>query len=186
MPSKTGYETLDAAAIAARDHIRSLKGSDKREYIGLLYQDPKNGQYFFTEPQTQAGTEAAGKSRGTFSIPKGSARGIIHNHPRGGNDKQRHLLSPGDIDMSRQLGIPSYVGVDDQLHIWDPNDGKIRGTGRRTVGVTMPVHEHEGDPIGNIADEAVKKKQTLAEFLAPRPDGPMTPVSGNRRRLTPY
>ncbi|MEX2125469.1 MAG: hypothetical protein WD795_16365 [Woeseia sp.] len=139
------YDSIDDAAHAALMRISKLPEASKQEYIGLIYQDPKTGKYLFTDP---IGSKSKDKARGTFAVPPGSLRALVHNHP--GKDADANgRFSTDDVRMSKQLGVPSYIGVGDSVLKWHPKDGKMR----RNQGVGTPV-------LSQIAMDLLPQKRT--------------------------
>lgn len=108
------HDQLDDAAAAA---LWALRGADK-EHIALLYeQDGLQRTPFRTQGQENA-------SRGTFRVPPGSLRALVHNHPRSGNprnDQNISKFSPEDVRQAQQLGVPSYLQVGKELTRYVPN-----------------------------------------------------------------
>lgn len=129
----TGYDSLDDAAAAALYEVQQQKDSDKYEFLGLIYQDPDTGKYLFTEPQSR---QQRAESSGTFSIPQGSLRGIYHNHPatEGTNKARRSTFSDADLDVIKQLNVPGFIGVGQDIFRRDPGQkDKMRPV--RSIGV---------------------------------------------------
>lgn len=163
MPDQKGYDNVNDAAAAALMRINRLPHANEREYIGLIYEDPETGKFLFTDPQTR---NREGKTRGKFRIPKGSLRGFIHNHPEGGNDRHRDRLSEDDVNMSRQLGVPSFIGVGNELFMFS---GKTRGR----MGLTEPVLAKI--PVPELKSEMQKRQLLARALLGPEPRGLLSP-----------
>lgn len=126
-----GYDAVDDAAAAALMRINAQPDVGRKEYIGLIYQDPKSGKFKFTDPQTMG---ARGETKGAFRIPRGSLRAVIHSHT--GNDKQARLLSQDDVVQAKKYDVPSYIGVGNSLLRWT---GKLSRDGRNIMGKTEEV-----------------------------------------------
>lgn len=104
---------LDDAAAAA---LWALRGADK-EHIALLYND---GGLQHTPFRSQ---DREGASRGSFQIPGGSLRALVHNHPLSGNsrkDKYRAQFSSDDVRQAAKLRVPSYIQVGHEIRRLDP------------------------------------------------------------------
>lgn len=125
------YDSIEDAAAAALARMQKLPDFDKKEYLGVIYQDEKSGKYRFTEP---TGGKDSKKVKGTFAVPKGSLRAIVHNHPGAAKDANARF-SEDDVRMAKQLGVPSFIGVGNQLLRWHPEKGQMR----RSQGVGEEV-----------------------------------------------
>lgn len=132
-----GFNTLEDAAAAARFVLVRKEEADSNEFIGLLFQDPDTGKFKFTDLHNQ-GKEA--KAKGRFRIPKGSLRGIIHNHAAGFKtiDDLKNL-SNDDVHLARKLNVPSFISTSDGLFVFNPENGRTRGRVGRRQGITEEV-----------------------------------------------
>ena len=108
--------TLDDAAAAALWRLRR----EPLEHIGLLYE--QDGSIRATPT---ASRNRPDKTRGHFSIPAGSLRGIYHNHPSTGARKfDLDRFSKDDITQAKRLGVPSYITTPaGALFRYDPATG---------------------------------------------------------------
>jgi hypothetical protein len=109
---------LDDIAAAA---LFSLSGrSPKREKLDVVYQDPGTGDLRTPESSRQVGSSSS--ARGAFSVPQGSLRAAVHNHPPG---KDNEWFSPEDIATAKRLGVPVYIDVMNdrggEIRRFDPN-----------------------------------------------------------------
>jgi hypothetical protein len=133
-----GHASLQEAVRAALG--AAVDRSAKRESLGLVYE--VDGRFHFTEP---SGRGSSSRSGATLKIPKGSARAIYHNHPRG---RDHELFSATDIDESERLGLPSYIVFGDERTIRSYTPGR---TQRRAIapppGHSGGAYASEGDPF---------------------------------------
>lgn len=108
----TPYASLNEAAKAAEKVAIGLSVKDGNEWGGLLLL--RNGSFYFTDPITDGSRQGVGVRA---KIP-GDAKvvGGYHTHPGLGNCASR--FSSADVDISRHMGVPEYIGV---VH-----DGSIR------------------------------------------------------------
>lgn len=146
------FDTIDEAARAAYVEIQKKHDFADNEYIGLIYEDPKTGKLRITDFQSSSGDRS--KTSGTFNIPKGSLRALIHNHP--GKDRNVDFLSAQDVDMATQLDVPSYIGVGNRLLRWT---GKTKGGGSRLKGITEEVPTVEEQSVSKKAFQQVLESQ---------------------------
>jgi hypothetical protein len=120
------YAPLDDTAAAALYAI-SREQDVSLEHMGLLFE--KLGLQY-TPTKTKGQQSSVG---GTFSIPKGSLRGLYHNHPvvphsprelprdSDGSDG----FSDDDIKQAKALGVPSYIVTPrGRVFRYDPSTGK--------------------------------------------------------------
>ncbi len=108
------YPTLEDAAVAALRAAAAL--SRVYEYGGALLRS--DAGYFYTEPVT-TGEEKSVSYR--TSIPDGFTRvGLYHTHPGGDGST---VFSPADVQQSKALGLPSFIGVfdDDAVRVFTPD-----------------------------------------------------------------
>lgn len=157
------FDTLEDAASAAQDNITRQENSSKFEFMSVIFQDPKTNKFRFTDPQTMGDN---GKFKLKVRIPKGSLRGIFHNHPGDPsgnvNDDLRKFFSPEDVETAKALGVKSFIGVGHDLLQFDPeNPGKRRilkiGGKRRKA--------HEGEPVlANIATGLFREKRPESDM----------------------
>lgn len=109
---EVGFNTMDQAAITALQS--SLKISSSVEEAGALY--VLNGKYYYTSPASNAFEEHFAIQ---IAFPKGAKLvALYHTHP---NNKQTSslvdLFSPGDVQISDQLQVISYIGVVIKSHV---------------------------------------------------------------------
>lgn len=117
---------LDDAAAAALYQVLSEQDTS-REHMGLLYEQQGIKR---TPTQTKGQQASVG---GTFAIPKGSLRGLFHNHPHiaqsHGREVPRDAGARTDIPIedrkqAKELGVPSYVAAGQKIMRYDPATGR--------------------------------------------------------------
>jgi proteasome lid subunit RPN8/RPN11 len=100
-----GYETLDAAALAAEQATEKISYDSGYEFGGVLLE--RDGKFYYTI----AGTS---KDPTHFDIRVGFTSqyrlaGIYHTHP--GKEDTSRWFSPEDVRVAGVLRVPSYIGV---------------------------------------------------------------------------
>jgi proteasome lid subunit RPN8/RPN11 len=102
-----GWDNLDDAAGAALYLLAQQPRAHEQEYMGLLFQDPKDGKYYRTGFQTQGRRE---QSSWTGS-PEGRIAGVVHNHPqrKTGDVYPPNHFSDTDVKSADTYGENSYI-----------------------------------------------------------------------------
>lgn len=157
-----GYDTADDAAAAALHAVQRLPGGQEYEHLGMVYQDPDTGRYFFTDPQSQG---RAGQANGRFQVPQGGLRGMYHNHPANGaaNAGPRDVFSLDDMAAVKRHKVPSYIGVDHDVYRRDVGQRDKRKP-QRSIGVGVSATPQrqggQGKPvIAKIPMDQLPKKR---------------------------
>ncbi len=125
---------LDDAAMAA--FWAMPRSAASIEHMGLLYDN--GGSVAATPFQTKG---KAGEVGGSFQIPQGSLRGLLHNHPLTDNARRNaaiRRLAPHDVETADKLGVPSYIGVGNDLLRYTPGGKDTHG---EAVLGQIPVDE---------------------------------------------
>lgn len=118
------FDDLDDAAYAAL--LALVMGQDPTiEHMGGLY---AREQGLARTPTVSTGQDA--QVGGTLRVPKGSLRGLFHNHPvrrRSGDgrnvqafDATQTQFTSDDISMAKALKVPSYIQAGDRTFRYDP------------------------------------------------------------------
>lgn len=152
----SGFTTPQDAAAAAQAAVQKQKDSSAFEFVSVIFEDPDTGKFSFTTPKKGK----KGEFRISVNIPKGSLRGIFHNHPPTNNELDEDLqrfFSPDDMSIASQLNVPSFISVGNELLKWDPSDpGKLsveRIRGRRVkFGEGTPVDTETVIPTRSTND----------------------------------
>jgi hypothetical protein len=138
-PTSPMFASADEAANAA---FGRLVPNMTNEQAGVIYKTA-DGQFAYSIPTTQ-------NKKDDFALQaiKGNGQslaGIYHTHP--GDDSFGQMFSPHDIEIAKQLAIPSYVQFlkDAAIRAYVP--GKTR-----TWNMTMPGSRDfqkvaKGDPL---------------------------------------
>lgn len=140
-----GVEDINQAIYQAAVEARSVY-EDKEEAISLIYE--KEGKYYFTPPYSTHAKEDRGRAKVT--IPKGSLRYIVHNHPSGkGADK----FSGEDIDIADKLGVPSAIifGKNPVIRTYIP--GETKTSRHYSGGKQSAGDEFDMSPYSELADQ---------------------------------
>lgn len=153
-----GYGSLQDAIFEASSKVHGL-GEDGNEHVTLIYKTPE-GRYFFPDPQT-SGEEDGAKVK--LAMPKGSAlAALVHNHPvHAVDEKDGHdQFSSEDIDMARQLKVPSYITFGDDMQIRSYTHGKDR-VKKQGSGAYRGQLSSKGAPFNHIPEV-----QPAGQYLA--------------------
>jgi len=138
-PTSPMYGTTDEAASAA---FGRLTPGDL-EQAGVIYQ-MSDGKYAYSIPTTQNQHDHFALRAATGNRQKLSA--IYHTHP--GTDVNGQYFSPNDIEIAKQLAVPSYVQFLKDGSIRSFTTGKTKTQSLSTDGnrfaMTRVAH---GDPL---------------------------------------
>lgn len=138
-PTSPMYGTTGEAAQAA---FGRLTPGDL-EQAGVIYQMP-DGKYAYSIPTTQNQHDHFALKAATGDSQKLSA--IYHTHP--GNDVNGQYFSPNDIEIAKQLAVPSYVQFLKDGSVRSYTAGKTKTQSLSTDGnrfaMTRVAH---GDPL---------------------------------------
>lgn len=103
-----GYDTMNDAARAALEFIRSQPDLDKAEYAAGIWQDPKTGKFYRTGLATSRSRgHVSGEEIGKVlnAVPQLSGlRGMVHNHPSGAYASQF-----SEADLRQIKGIAKQI-----------------------------------------------------------------------------
>lgn len=132
------FDTLEHAIYEAAQAVRS-KFDNRDEAITVIIE--QDGKFKFLEPAAR--NPDTGEVAAKFTIPKGSLRHIVHNHPTG---KKNEFFSDLDIRTSEQFGVPSAIIFgDDEPTITIFTLGKTKTRKSRVSGNTEL--RSRGDPF---------------------------------------
>lgn len=116
-------DALDDAAVAALWALAHAQ-DQKTEHIGALYDT--GDKIARTDTVTNGSDEHA---TGTLKVPRGSLRGLFHNHPlrlRPNNkeisafDDRQAKFSIEDVQQAKSFGVPSYISAGEAVFRYDP------------------------------------------------------------------
>lgn len=120
----SGFDTITSAATAALS--KATKLSTEFEYGGAIFEH--KGSFCFTEPVT-INDEYAVNYR--IALPSGyKLVALYHTHPGDGKSKSE-FFSANDVDTSRQLKLPMYIGIiaRSQVKRFDPTKNGTQNVG---------------------------------------------------------
>lgn len=102
-----GYETLDAAALAAEQATEKISFDSGYEFGGVLLE--RDGKFYYTIAGTSKDPTHLELRVGfpsTYHMV-----GLYHTHPAGHEGETSRWFSPEDIRVAKTLRVPSYIGV---------------------------------------------------------------------------
>lgn len=134
------FPSQDEAARAALNAANPLSIAENREYSGMIYQDPKTGQFYATDPQgaglsgailpvnmIPAGASEMGfyHTHGNYSLADGTPTDAAHDEFDSEHFSQRDINTANNRGRGNP-GYRSYLGTPSggyQVH--DPSTGQI-------------------------------------------------------------
>lgn len=136
-PTSPFFDSTDEAANAAFGRLTP----GKVEQAGVIYKT-KDGKYAYSIPTTQKGHDFALKA---INANGQTMAGIFHTHP--GDDDLGQVFSQHDIDIAKQLMLPSYVQFQKDGSVRSYTAGKTK-----TESMTLPASRAwqtvaKGDPL---------------------------------------
>ncbi len=143
-PASGTYPNVDAAVAAAVKAFADGRDKDTGEKAAVVVKMP-DGSFAYSSPVSQEQHDAFALRA---QLTNGqSLAAIVHTHP--GEDDLGQVFSPRDLDVARQLNVPSYVQFrkDGALRRYTP--GKTQTTMMKTYGGAQRVAT--GDPVAPIA-----------------------------------
>jgi hypothetical protein len=166
------FDSMEAAVQAAlQEAVHVTK--DRKEVGGVIFE--RDGKFFYSPPANEAkrGRGVTDSRKGQFrvkvQVPKGAkVRGVYHNHPSHSGRSSGPVFSPDDVNMSNQLGVPSYITFGGEMRVFDPSAGdKVDG--------------HKGAANGRPFVIEEKPKGMLGLDIEPQAPPPETGMLGGLR-----
>lgn len=158
-----GYVTYPSADQAAMAALRSIQEKHVETGGAVLF-NPQAGHYAYTQP---VGKNDTGHFSAAVQVPPGwQMAALFHTHPVGARSTE---FSPDDIDMARQLKVPSYILplYDGKVRSFDPASSPVSKSPQGPFAVGSVVEDAPPPAAAAAADPAAAKQ--LAQALMQKP-----------------
>lgn len=160
-----GYDTMEDAARATLEYIRSQPDLDQVEYAAGIWQDPETGKFYRTGLATSRSRgHVSGEEIGKVlnNVPELSGlRGMVHNHPSG---PFASLFSEADVRNIKQLS-KQIKQVNPDANFGSFVEGMAEGGAMGAFRRIRPEGDHRKIRAKDIrAFTGVEGEEFLAQF----------------------
>lgn len=166
-----GYDTMEDAARATLEYIRSQPEPDKNEYAAGIWKDEETGKYYRTQLATSRSRgHVSGEEIGKVinNVPNlAGLRGMVHNHPSG---PKAALFSQADLQQIQQIA-KQIRQVNENANIGSFLEGMEEGGAMGAFRRIRPEGDHKTVRSKDMRDDSrqrtfsgVRGEEFLAQF----------------------